>query len=169
MKYADGSNDSSATSRESVQRLDVIATAADELPAEKLLIGTGACSIADAVTLTGAAAERGLNNVLVLPPFYYRPVRDEGVFAYYAALIEAVGDPNLRIYLYNFPQRTGFGFSSDLVGRLRDSFGAVIAGMKDSSGDWEHMHEMCRTQPGFHMFAGTEVYLLDILRAGGVG
>lgn len=151
------------------QRLDIISFVADELPAEKLLIGTGACATADAITLTGAAVARGLTNVLVLPPFYYRPISDDGVFRYYETLVDSVADSNLRVYLYNFPQMTGFSFSSELVGRLRDKFGAVMAGMKDSSGDWDHMEEICKTQPGFDLFAGTETYLLDILRAGGVG
>ena len=151
------------------QRLDIVSYVGDELPVEKLLIGTGACSIADAITLTGAAVARGMTNVLVLPPFYYQPVSDDGVFNYYDKLIGAIGDPGLRIYLYNFPKLTGFSFSDDLVSRLRDAFGAVIAGMKDSSGDWEHMRDMARSQPGFNVFAGTETYLLDILREGGVG
>ena len=151
------------------QRGDVIAAVGAALPTERLLIGTGACAIADAITLTRAAVDLGMKNVLVLPPFYYRPVSDDGVYRYYSALIEAIGDTNLRIYLYNFPQMTGFSFSSALITRLRDEFGAVIAGMKDSSGDWDHMRDMCRTQPGFHVFAGTEAFLLDIMRAGGVG
>ncbi len=151
------------------QRLDIIGFVADELPTEKLMIGTGACATADAITLTGAAVARGMTNVLVLPPFYYKPISDDGVFRYYQSLIDSVADSNLRIYLYNFPQLTGFSFSSELVGRLRDKFGAVIAGMKDSSGDWAHMSEICNSQPGFDVFAGTETYLLDILRAGGVG
>jgi 4-hydroxy-tetrahydrodipicolinate synthase len=151
------------------QRLDVIGYAADELPAEKLLVGTGACSVSDAITLTGSAVTRGLVNVLVLPPFYYRPVSDAGVFRYYEMLIDSVADTNLRIYLYNFPQMTGFSFSSELIGKLRDRFGAVIAGMKDSSGDWAHMSEICVSQPGFDVFAGTETFLLDILKVGGVG
>ncbi|MCZ6603798.1 MAG: dihydrodipicolinate synthase family protein [Alphaproteobacteria bacterium] len=151
------------------QRLDIIGYVADDLPGDRLLIGTGSCSVADAITLTGAAVARGLTNVLVLPPFYYRPVGDDGVFSYFECLIDAVGDPNLRIYIYNFPLTSGFSFSSELVGRLREAFGAVIAGLKDSSGDWEHMAEICATQPGFEIFAGTEKYLLDILRVGGVG
>lgn len=151
------------------QRLDVIGFVGDDLPAEKLLVGTGACSVADAITLTGAAVARGMNNVLVLPPFYYQPVSDAGVFNYYEALIGEIDDPNLRIYLYNFPKMTGFSFSNDLVSRLRDTFGAVIAGIKDSSGDWQHMRDMARSQPGFNVFAGTEAFLLDILREGGVG
>jgi len=151
------------------QRLDVIGYVADELPAETLLIGTGACAIADAITLTGAAVARGLYNALVLPPFYYRPVSDDGVESYFAQLIDALGEPNLRIYLYNFPQMTGFTFSNEFVGRLRERFGATIAGMKDSSGDWAHMEEIARGHPGFDMFAGTEKFLLDVLRVGGVG
>ena len=93
------------------QRLALIETAAGRLPKDRLLIGTGACAVADAIALTRASLAAGVANVLVLPPFYYRPVTDDGVFAYFARLIDAAGTDRLRVFLYNFPQLTGFAFS----------------------------------------------------------
>jgi 4-hydroxy-tetrahydrodipicolinate synthase len=151
------------------RRLALIETAGARLPRDRLLIGTGACAVADAITLTRASLDAGVDNVLVLPPFYYRPVGDDGVFAYFARLIDAVGTDRLRVFLYNFPQLTGFTFSAGLIRRLHDRFGPVIAGMKDSSGDWESMRSLCAVVPDFALYAGTERYLLDILDLGGAG
>ena len=91
------------------------------------------------------------------------------MFAFFAGLIEAVADERLRVFLYNFPQLTGFTFGADLIGRLHDRYGPVIAGAKDSSGDWESMRALCTVVPGFSVYAGTERYLLDILDQGGAG
>ena len=151
------------------QRLALIETAATQLPAGRLLIGTGSCAVAEAVALTRASLAAGVANVLVLPPFYYRPVTDDGVFAYFERLIEQAADDRLRVFLYNFPQLTGFAFTAALIRRLRDRFGPVIAGMKDSSGDWESMRGFCTVVPDFAVYAGTERFLLDILDQGGAG
>lgn len=151
------------------QRLALIETAAARLPPDRLLIGTGACAVPDAIGLTRASVDAGVFNVLVLPPFYYRPVTDDGVFAYFARLIDGVGTDRLRVFLYNFPQMTGFTFGAGLIRRLHDRFGPAIAGMKDSSGDWESMRTLCAVVPDFALYAGTERFLLDILDEGGAG
>jgi len=149
-------------------RLALIDTATAALPPERLIVGTGSCALSDAVRLTRANLSHDVPHVLMLPPFYYKPISDDGVFRFFAALIEAVGDPALRIYLYNFPAMTTHSFGVDVVQRLKAAFGDVIAGMKDSSGDWAHMAEMCGVDD-FAVYTGTERYLLDILKIGGAG
>lgn len=151
------------------QRQEIIEASTAALPPQRLLVGTGSCSIADAVHLTRASLAGGADNVLLLPPFYYKPINDAGVHRFIATLIEKVADDRLRLYLYNFPQMTSYSFGIEFIGRLRGEFGQVIAGMKDSSGDWHHMREAIDSHPGFDVFAGTEQYLLDTLRAGGAG
>ena len=151
------------------QRLSLIETAAARLPGDRLMIGTGACAVDDAVTLTRASLAAGVSSVLVLPPFFYKPVSDDGVFAYFERLIVSVADDRLRVFLYNFPKLTGFAFGAPLIERLHRRFGPVIAGMKDSSGDWESMRSLCNVVPDFALYAGTERYLLDILDQGGAG
>ena len=151
------------------QRLAVIEASVANLPADRLLVGTGACAVADAIALTRASLAGGANNVLLLPPFYYKPITDPGVHRFIATLVDRVADSRLRIYLYNFPQMTTHSFSVDFIGQLRADFGDVIAGMKDSSGDWDHMQQSIDAHPGFDVFAGTETYLLDTLAAGGAG
>lgn len=151
------------------QRLALIEAVAAALPAERLLIGTGACAVGDAIRLTRACLAAGLRHVLMLPPFYYKPVDEDGLFAFYATVIEAAGDPGLRLFLYNFPRLTGVPLSLGLYTRLRQAFGPVIAGTKDSSGVWPDIERICRELPDFVTFAGTESYLLATLRAGGAG
>ncbi len=139
------------------------------IPGESLLPGTGSCVLEDATRLSRKALEVGSAGVLVLPPFYYKDVSEEGVFRFFAGLIEQIGDRRLRIYLYHFPQMTGVGFGLPLIGRLLEAYPGVVVGMKDSAGDWERIEAVCREFPGFSVFAGTERYLLDTLRHGGAG
>ncbi|MEE3121085.1 MAG: dihydrodipicolinate synthase family protein [SAR324 cluster bacterium] len=151
------------------QRLAIIEHAPKELPPEKLMLGTGSCSIQDAIRLTRASLKAGVFTVLVLPPFYYRPQSEEGAFRYFSQLIDTVSEERLRIIFYNFPQLTGFSFSLELLMRLRERYGAVAAGIKDSSGDWDNMKMLAREMRDFSVYVGTEKFLLDILREGGAG
>ena len=139
------------------------------IPASRLMPGTGACAIGDAVTLTRHAGEAGAAAVLLLPPFYYKKVSDDGLFAFVAKLIEGCGATAPPIMLYHIPPMATLGWSVDLVGRLRDAFPGVIAGMKDSSGDFDHTRMMIEAFPGLAIFPGAEVYLLKALRLGAAG
>jgi 4-hydroxy-tetrahydrodipicolinate synthase len=158
-----------ANSLSLASRLGLIEHACAYLPPEKLLIGAGSCALDDAVALTRASLGGGATHVLVLPPFYYKPIPEDGMLRYFSHFIERVGAPELRLYLYNFPQLSGYNFPLTLIRRLKDEFGPVIAGAKDSSGEWDNMAAMCREFEDFDVFAGTEIYLLDILRLGGAG
>ena len=133
--------------------------------------GTGCWAVADAVERTGRAAENGVAGVLMLPPFYYKGVSDDGLFASYAEVIERVGDARLRIYLYHIPQVSQVPIGPDLIERLLTRYPGTIAGIKDSSGDFHNTRAMLeRFQPrGFDVFSGTESFLLATLRAGGAG
>ena len=139
------------------------------IPGERLLPGTGSCALTEAVRLSRAALEVDAPGVLVLPPFYYKGVSDDGLFRFFAELIERVADPRLRVYLYHFPQMTGVGISLPLIERLLEAYPGVIVGTKDSAGEWERIETLCREFPGFRVFAGTERFLLDTLRHGGAG
>lgn len=152
---------------EKIQMLDDLL--ARGIPADKVIMGTGCCAIPDTVALTRHAVSRGVAGVLMLPPFYYKGVADDGLFASFAEVIERVGADDLRIYLYHFPKMSMVPLGLALIGRLLKAYPAQIAGIKDSSGDWANMEAMTRTFPGFDVFAGSEAFLLDILQAGGVG
>ena len=153
------------------QRLRVIdAMASAGLPMGKMIIGAGSCALADAVELTRAALFAGCPNVLLLPPFYYKNPSDAGLHAFFAALIDQVKDSRLRVYLYHFPQVSAVPITTGVIEMLRASHGtATIAGLKDSSGDWNNTKMLLERFPGFDVFSGTEHYLSQNLAAGGPG
>jgi 4-hydroxy-tetrahydrodipicolinate synthase len=136
-----------------------------------MMPGTGCCALPDSVELTRHAVGRGCAGVLMLPPFYYKAVPDDGLFRSYAEIIERVGDRRLRIYLYHIPPVSQVPISLALIERLLRAYPGTIAGIKDSSGDWSNTRAMLeRFQPqGFDVFAGSETFLLATLRAGGAG
>jgi 4-hydroxy-tetrahydrodipicolinate synthase len=140
-----------------------------DLPAGKLMPGTGACSVTEATSLVRHAVDRGCGGVLMLPPFYYKGISDDGIFAFVSRVIEKVASPALRIYLYHIPPVAQVGYSLDLVGRLISEYPANVVGLKDSSGDWSNTAALLERFPGFAVFPGSEVFLLDGLRKGGSG
>jgi len=141
------------------------------VPADRLLPGTGACSLSDAVRLTTQAVRSGCAGVLMLPPFYYKAVGEDGLFRFFAEVIDRVGDDRLRIYLYHIPPVAQVGFSPKLVERLLRAHPTVVAGMKDSSGDFGNTQAMLEAfaAAGFDLFVGSERFLLAGMRGGGAG
>src|SRR6201987_1238392 len=139
------------------------------VPAQKLMPGTGASAMTDAVTLVRHAVGRGCGGVLMLPPFYYKGVSDDGIFAFISSVIDKVGSPTLKLFLYHIPPMAVVGFSLDLVGRLIRAYPETGVGLKDSSGDWGNTAALLDRYPGFAVFPGSEVFLLDGLRKGAVG
>ena len=139
------------------------------IPAGKLMPGTGACAVTDAVALARHAVGHGCGGVLMLPPFYYKPVSDDGIFAFVSGVIDKVGSPTLRVYLYHIPPVAVVGYSLDLVGRFIKAYPQTVVGLKDSSGDWSNTAALLARYPDFAVFPGSEVFLLDALRKGGAG
>jgi len=129
------------------------------LPLHKLMVGTGAAAVADAVALTRHAAALGFGGALVLPPFYYKGVPDDGLVAYIDALVTATADTPIAIYLYHYPALSGLPWPVPLIRRLRDRFGARIAGLKDSSGDLGFSREAAKIAPDFDVFPSSEAAL----------
>jgi 4-hydroxy-tetrahydrodipicolinate synthase len=138
-------------------------------PAARLLPGTGCSALPDTVRLTRRAIQAGCAGVLMLPPFYYKNLSDEALFRSYAEVIDRVADARLRIYLYHIPQVSAVPISLKLIKRLRVAYPTLVAGIKDSSGDWNNTQAVLEAFPGFRVFAGSERFLLRNLRAGGVG
>jgi 4-hydroxy-tetrahydrodipicolinate synthase len=141
------------------------------VPAAKLMPGTGACSITEAAMLIKHAVGHGCGGVLMLPPFYYKGMTEQGVFDFISAVIDKVSSPALKMYLYHIPPQTMIPFGVELVGRLIKAYPNTVVGLKDSSGDWNNTKALCDAYAadGFAIFPGSEVFLLDGLRAGGVG
>ncbi|MCP5367754.1 MAG: dihydrodipicolinate synthase family protein [Hyphomicrobiales bacterium] len=139
------------------------------IPAARLMPGTGACALPEAIRTTGHAVSLGCGGVLLLPPFYYKGVSDDGIYAFVDGLIQGVGSSDLRVYLYHIPPVAQVGYSVDLVGRLHGAHPGTVVGLKDSSGDWSNTAALLAAYPDMEIFPGSEVFLLDALRAGGAG
>ena len=135
----------------------------------RMMPGTGACSLPETVELTKAAVAGGAAGVLMLPPFYYKGVSDDGLFAFYSEVVQRVGDAGLRIYLYHIPPVAQVPITLPLIERLLNAYPDTIAGIKDSSGDWSNTRAMIESFDGFDVFAGSEQFLLDTMRTGGAG
>ena len=167
--FGTNSEANSLSTREKVELLDALAQAG--IPGARMMPGTGCCALSDSVELSRKAVEVGAGGVLMLPPFYYKGVSDEGLFRNYAELIERVGDDRLRVYLYHIPQVSNVPITLTLIERLLKEFPGIIAGVKDSSGNWDNTKAMLDDfQPqGFDVFPGSETFLLAALRGGGAG
>lgn len=140
------------------------AVAASSLDRAALMVGTGTPSLGDTIELTQLAAELKFDAALVLPPYYYAPVSDEGLFDFFAAVVKSVENSDIGIYLYNFPQMTGLTFSPDFIARLIAAYPRQVRGMKDSSGDMQYTNQIATTFAGqFDVFPGTEAALQDTI------
>jgi 4-hydroxy-tetrahydrodipicolinate synthase len=141
------------------------------LPPARMMPGTGCCALPESIELTRHAVQAGCGGVLMLPPFYYKGVSEEGLYRSFASVIDAVADERLRVYLYHIPPVSQVPITRGLIERLLKRYGRVIAGMKDSSGDWNNTKAMLEefAPQGFDVFAGSENFLLANLRGGGVG
>ena len=136
----------------------------------KLMPGTGCCALGDSVKMTAHAVKAGCGGVLMLPPFYYKGVSDDGLYRCFAEVIEQVSSSNLRIYLYHIPPVSQVGLSLDLIERLVGAYPETVVGVKDSSGDWANTEGMIkRGWDDFRVLAGSETFLLQNMRAGGAG
>ena len=141
------------------------------LDTSRMMPGTGCCSIPETVRLTSHAVKSGCAGVLMLPPFYYKGVTEEGLYRHFGEVVQRVGDAGLRIYLYHIPPVAVVGITPGLVERLLKTYPTAIAGMKDSSGDWKNTKTFLDAfaKSGFDVFVGSELFLLANMRNGGIG
>ena len=159
-----------ATSFSVVERAAALDAVLDRgLDPGDVIVGTGCAAVADSVALTRHAAARECHRVLVLPPFYYKGVTDEGLFRSYATIIEGVADPRLQVFLYHIPQISTVPITPAVLGRLHADYPGIVAGMKDSSGDTEGTEGFIRAFPELEIFPGNELALLRLLEAGASG
>ena len=167
--FGTNSEANSLSANERIALLDAL-LAADVDPA-RMMPGTGCCALTDTVRLTEHAVKAGCAGVLMLPPFYYKDVSEEGLYRNFSEVVERVGDARLKIYLYHIPPVAVVGITTGLVERLLKKYPNAIAGMKDSSGDWSNTKKFLDmfAQSGFDIFPGSESFLLAGLRNGGAG
>jgi 4-hydroxy-tetrahydrodipicolinate synthase len=163
------------STNERISLLDALIAAG--IDPSRMMPGTGCCSIMETVELTAHAVKHGCSGVLMLPPFYYKDVSEEGLYRYFSEVVQRVGDAHLRIYLYHIPPVAVVGITPKLVERLLKAYPNAIAGMKDSSGDWNNTKTFLdafaetagAARTGFDVFVGSETFLLANMRNGGAG
>ena len=167
--FGTNSEGNSLSVEEKIELLDrAIAACVDP---RRMMPGTGCCALTDTVQLTKHVVRTGCAGALMLPPFYYKNVSDDGLYRSYAEVVERVGDASLRIYIYHIPQVSGVGVPLGVIERLKKNFPDAIAGIKDSSGDWNHTKAVLEMFSGadFDVFVGSESFLLANMQHGGVG
>ena len=167
--FGTNSEANSLSVNERIALLDALLAA--DIDAAHMMPGTGCCALTDTVRLTEHAVKAGCAGVLMLPPFYYKDVSEEGLYRNFAEVIERVGDSRLRIYLYHIPPVAVVGITPKLVERLMKAYPAQIAGMKDSSGDWSNTKTFLDSfaRSGFDVFVGSETFLLSNMQNQGAG
>jgi 4-hydroxy-tetrahydrodipicolinate synthase len=157
----------SFTTEERIEALDRLVAAG--IAPGQMAPGTGAAAISDTVKLTRHAVAKGAAGVLVLPSFYFKDQVEDSVYGWFAEVIDKVGDDRLRLYLYNIPQLSGVPITVKVLRRLRDRFGPVVAGIKDSWGKWDNTKACLDALPELAIMTGNEPHLLQLLKAGGTG
>ena len=133
-----------------------------------MIPGTGLTNFVDTARLTRHAVDRGCLGAMILPAFYFKGVSDDGIYAYYARLIEEVDHPDLKIYLYHIPQVAGVGLSPELVARLHGDFPETVVGIKDSSGDWNNTAALLEIK-SLITYPGAELPVIEAIRMGAPG
>src|SRR5262252_9485237 len=167
--FGTNSEANSLSTEEKIELLDRLVGAG--LDPARMMPGTGCCALPDSVRLTAHAMKLGCGGVLMLPPFYYKGVSDDGLFRSFAEVIERVGEARLRVYVYHIPPVAQVPITLGLVERLLKAYPTQTAGMKDSSGDWSNTKAFLDAfgPSGFDVFAGSETFLLQNMRHGGTG
>jgi 4-hydroxy-tetrahydrodipicolinate synthase len=149
-----------ATSFSVAQRMVVMGAAASALPLSQMMVGTGAAALADVVALTKHAAELGFAGALIIPPFYYKGVDDDGMLRLFDKIAGATAEKPIDLYLYNFPALSGVAYTPHLVARLHAELGSRVAGLKDSSGDLDYARGIATALPALRVFPSNETVLL---------
>ncbi len=166
--FGSTSEANSLSVEEKISLLDQLVDAGIE--SSRLLSGTGHCALTDTVKLTAHAVSLGCAGMLMLPPFYYKDVSDDGLYRSFAEVIERVGSDDLRVYLYHIPPIAHVGIPPHLVERLVTQYPKTVVGIKDSSGDWDNTDALLQLGlDDFRVFAGSETFLLQNMRGGGAG
>jgi len=166
--FGTNSEANSLSTNEKVELLEYLV--AEGIDPNRMMPGTGCCALSDSIRLTKHAVRLGVGGTLMLPPFYYKNVSDDGLFANFSEIIQRVGSSELHIYLYHIPNVSNVSLSLNLIERLIKEYPDTVVGIKDSSGDWDHTKSMLDAGwDDFRVFVGAETFLLDNMRNGGAG
>jgi len=146
------------------EKVDVLKTARQAIPKEKLMIAGTACeSTVNTVALTEKAAEIGADAAIIINPSYYKSQMTAPVLVnHYRVIADASPIP---IIIYNLPPATGIDLSADLLVELSQH--PNIIGVKDTSGNMPKMGETIRrADPSFQVLAGSANFFYPSLAIG---
>lgn len=139
------------------------------VPGEKLLPGTGVPAFPETIELTKHALSVGVRTVVMLPPFYYKGVTDQGLIDSYSRIIDTIGDNRLQVILYHIPPIAQVAIPPSVIAALLEKFPGAFVGVKDSGGDLDHMKMLVQTFPSLSILAGADPFMLPLLKEGGAG
>lgn len=144
----------------------------DAVLAEKgdlfVIAGTGSSALTETITFSRYALEQGADAVLLLPPFYFKGLSDEGVLSYFRAVCDAL-PKDARVLLYHIPRNTGVAITPIVIDGLLESHGRQFFGIKDSSGDADHTADLIRRYPQLRMYSGSDAHVASSLASGANG
>ena len=152
---------------ERMAMLDVLIDAG--IGPKRLIPGTGCAALPDTIALTRHAVRHGCLGALVLPPFYYKGVPEAGLVDSFSAVIDAVADSGLRIYLYHIPQMTGVPITLTLIETLLRKHPGVFVGLKDSSGNWDNTKATIEAFHELEIYSASEALIPQNVATGGAG
>ena len=158
-----------ANSFDKPTRKSIMAVAAENLDVSRLMVGTGTPSLGETIDLTITADDLSYGVALVLPPYYYKPLSDDGLYNWYANIHQSLGDRKIAIYFYNFPQMTGFEIPINVIKRLHNNWPDRFKGIKDSSGDLQYCRVLADAMPNLEIFPSSEVSLDEAHKSGFAG
>ena len=141
----------------------------NNLDSNLLIPGTGSSSVEDAIQLTKFAEKNKSRAVLLLPPFYYKNVSDEGIINYFRKIIETVGSSDFHYLLYNIPQTTSVVLNFNIIETLLKLYPNNIVGIKDSSGNIDSMLKTVKYFQDLALFCGHDSLVLKVCKRGGAG
>lgn len=153
------------------ERQDAIkAVIALGVPPQKIVVAISCCAINDAVQIASTAMDQHCSAVLIVPPFFYKKgVEDAGVIAFYREVIQRVGRPELKLFLYHIPQYSGVPITLHCIKTLREEFPNTVIGIKDSDGNFPFTREVLSLFPGFKVFVGNELHISEAVQLGAAG
>ncbi|EJC83667.1 dihydrodipicolinate synthase/N-acetylneuraminate lyase [Rhizobium leguminosarum bv. trifolii WSM2297] len=139
------------------------------IAAEKIVVGVLVDAAEDAASQAGLALSKGVRNILLAPPSYFKNVSDDGLFKWFSAVFAILGDKARDIIVYNIPSVTMVPLTVSLIGRLRTAFPDIVRGVKDSSGDWPFTETLLKAHGDLVILVGDERHLAKGVRLGGQG
>lgn len=136
---------------------------------DRLVSGISATAVQDAVAQMKAAQAVGCTRILLPPPYYFKQPKDDGIAAWYREVLGQFDQGAISVILYNIPALTEVALSVDLIGRLRDTLGDAVVGVKDSTGNWEYTESLLGAHKDISILVGEERHLAAAVRQGGAG